>query len=383
MTYNPVTDFLGIWRATGGNVVKGEMPALDLIIAALARAGIVSVSVSATQPVANQSTTAWLQAAVPSYSAEGAFRLWDKVTTSYLAATPGLFLQFLDASAGQNGVSWWTAAGGAPLNTVGNNGDYSFRTDAPFGAYGPKALGAWPSTPIPGTTDVITSTSLDNTFGNTQGFIVYRGAALWQALPIGPANAVLASVAGIPAWDTVTGLLDAVFGPTRGSLLYRGAAAWAELPPGAANQILGTGGPGTDPAWVVRTAEFPSGTVMIFQQSAAPTGWTKQTAVNDYGLRVTSGAVGVTAASPFSTIFAQTTVGSTTITTGTMPSHGHGVGGRGNTPIYGDSGGGIGGGGAFGISEAFTISNTGGDGSHAHSVNLSLSYIDVIIASKN
>jgi hypothetical protein len=29
MVYDPATDFLGLWRASGGNVSKMEMPGLD------------------------------------------------------------------------------------------------------------------------------------------------------------------------------------------------------------------------------------------------------------------------------------------------------------------------------------------------------------------
>jgi hypothetical protein len=275
MVYNAATDFLGLWRASGGNVSKMEMPGLDFVISALARAGVITVSVSATAPVANQSITAWLRAAVPSYSAEGAFFLWDKVTTNYLAATPALFLQFLEATAGENGVSWWTSTGGPPLNTVGNNGDFAIRTDSPGGFYGPKVAGAWPVTPIPGTVDTVTSTSLDNAFGATPGQIIRRGAAAWEALAIGAANQLLSVAAGLPEWATLSALMDTLFGTAQGSVMYRDVGAWDALPPGVANQVLASGGPGANPAWAARSAEFPSGTRMLFQQSAAPTGWTK------------------------------------------------------------------------------------------------------------
>jgi hypothetical protein len=39
-----------------------------------------------------------------------------------------------------------------------------------------------------------------------------------------------------------------------------------------------------------RAQEFPSDTLMLFQQTAAPPGWTKQTVHNDKALRVVSGA---------------------------------------------------------------------------------------------
>lgn len=383
MVFNPATDFLALWRNVAGTVSKVEMPGLDYVVAALARAGLITLSVSATAPVVSQSTTAWLKAAVPSYSAEGALFLWDKVTTAYLPATAALLLQMLEASAGQNGVSWWTSAGGPPINTVGNNGDFAVRTDAPNGIYGPKAAGVWPAAPIPGTADVLTSSSLDNTFGTAQGDLITRGPVVWQALPIGPANSLLTSSGVLPQWQTLLTLLDTIFGTVQGSLLFRDAGAWNDLPPGVAGQVLATNGPAANPAWAPRAAEFPSGTVMLFRQTAAPTGWTKDITLNDYGLRVTSGAVGTTPGAAFSTVFAQTSVGNTTISVATMPSHGHAL--LNGAQIFDTvSGGSLGGGGPFGAQgNLVSIGANGGGGAHTHAINLALSYADVIIASKD
>jgi len=387
MAYNPATDFLGLWRNNAGQVSKLEMPGLDYVVAALARAGIITVSVSATAPVANQSTTAWLKAAVPSYSAEGQFFLWDKVTTTYLPATAALFLQLLEATAGESGISWWTTTGGPPSNAVGLNGDYAIRTDAPGGIYGPKAAGAWPANPLPGTTDTLTSTSLDNTFGTAEGAMIYRDALVWEALAVGTPNSILVSNGTIPAWETLSALMDAVFSNAEGAILYRDAALWQALPAGAAGQVLASGGFGAPPAWAPRTAEFPSGTVMIFQQTAAPTGWTKQTVLNDYGLRVTSGTVGTTPGSAFSTVFAQTAVGNTTIDTTQMPSHNHALTNLLGATVLTIAGGaesyGAGGNAHSSLISGLSVNNTGGGLSHTHSVNLSLAYTDVIIASKN
>ena len=378
MVYNPALDFVGLWRSAGGNVSKMELPGLDFVVAALARAGIINLSVSATAPVANQSTTAWLRTAVPSWSAEGSFFLWDKVTTTYLAATPALFFQFLEASAGEASVSWWTSTGGPPANVVGSNGDFAIRLDTPNGIYGPKALGAWPATPIPGTADVLTSASLDNTFGTTPGALITRGPAVWGTVPIGPANNLLVSSGGFPAWGGLSALLDTVFGGVQGSILIREAGAWNDLPPGVAGQVLATGGPGANPAWAPRTAEFAAGTRMVFHQTAAPTGWTKQTVLNDYGLRVVSGAAGTTAGAAFSTVFAQTAVSGHAITVPEMAIHDH---------LYlAPNGSTTTGGGGFPAGGAPVVNTTtaaGGNQAHTHPVTLTLAYTDVIIAQKD
>lgn len=379
MVYDPTKDFLGLWRNVAGNVSKLEMPGLDYVVSALARAGVVTVSVSATAPVANQATTAWLKAAVPSYSAEGALFLWDKLTTTYLAATPTLFLQFLEACANESGISWWTTTGGAPANVIGNNGDYAMRTDTPGGIYGPKAAGAWPATPLPGTTDTITSTALDNTFGTTEGLIIYRGPAVWQALPIGADHTLLMALGNVPTWEVLSSLMDLLFGSSQGSIMYRDVAAWKALAPGVTNNVLTTQGAGANPNWTPKSSEFQSGTSIVFNMSAAPTGWTKQTALNDYGLRVTNGSVGVVAGTPFSTVFAQTVVGNTTISAAQMPSHTHSTDARKTSGAQAVNAVGS----VLSCDAAASNGSAGSDQSHAHSINLTLSYIDVIIATKN
>lgn len=380
MAYDPTKDFVALWRLNAGQVLKAEMPGLDYVVAAFARAGLITLSVGAVAPVVNQPTTAWLQTAVPSNSAEGVLRLWNPATGTYVAATQALYVKMMETAAGQNGVSWWTSIGGPPANIIGNDGDFAVRTDAPNGIYGPKVAGAWPAQPIPGTADVITSVSLDNTFGTAEGDIIVRGPALWGALPIGPAGSIMVSTGLLPVWEALSTLLDAVFGNVQGSILYRDAGLWNDLPPGAAGQILGTNGPAANPLWVPRTAEFPSGTVMLFQQTTAPPGWTKQVAVNDYGLRVVSGTAGVTPGSAFSTVFAQSVVGGHTQTIAEMPSHDHPYTAPGGPQSL--QGGGTFPGSNIGSSSG-TTSPAGLNGSHNHSVNLTLAYVDVIIASKN
>lgn len=380
MTYNPATDLLGLWRNIAGNVSKLEVPGLDYVLSALARAGIISVSVSATAPVANQPVTAWLKTAVPSYSGEGQFFLWDKISATYLAATPGLFLQFLDASATQSGVSWWTTTGGPPANTVGLNGDYAIRTDTPGGVYGPKVGGAWPANPLPGTTNTISSGALDNTFGSTEGLLIYRGPTGWVSLPIGTAFEMLGTDGNAPEWVGLSGFLDGIFTNVQGSILYRAAGNWGSLPPSTANWVLTTNGAGANPNWTPKSSEFSSGCTMIFQQVAAPAGWTKQTTLNDYALRVTAGAVGVTPGTPFSTVFATTAVGNTTLSAAQIPSHTHGFisppSGQPVTSAGGSAGEGV-------VGAGTTDFGTGGNAAHTHSIGLSLSYVDVIIATKN
>jgi hypothetical protein len=126
---------------------------------------------------------------------------------------------------------------------------------------------------------------------------------------------------------------------------------------------------------------FATGTRMAFQQTSAPTGWTKDTtaAINDSMIRLVTGTASSGGSTAFSTWSAGTTVGSYTLATTDIPQHTHNYTYRGGTT----SGGKYSSGWWTGTSTAATDGGTGGGGSHNHSVTRSLKYYDFIIASKN
>jgi len=80
---------------------------------------------------------------------------------------------------------------------------------------------------------------------------------------------------------------------------------------GANGYFLKSNGPGTAPSWAEVAAPveaIPSGSVMIFYQASAPTGWTKQTTHNDKSLRVVSGTGGGSGGSTaFTSVFTSRT----------------------------------------------------------------------------
>ena len=133
---------------------------------------------------------------------------------------------------------------------------------------------------------------------------------------------------------------------------------------------------------------FPSGTDMLFYQTAAPTGWTKNTTagLNDHALRImTSGAWtgGTQGTTAFSTQFAQGFGGENyTLLEADIPSHSHVQNsGTVNLGETGSKGG-------YGIEAGYTTDRnatnvTGGGGAHAHDVNLGVKYLDMIIAAKD
>lgn len=171
-------------------------------------------------------------------------------------------------------------------------------------------------------------------------------------------------------------------------LLGNGTSAVNFVAPGTAGNILQSDGT----TWTSAPAPafFASGTRLLFQQTSAPTGWTKVTTFNDVALRVVSGAASSGGSVAFSTAFASRavtgSVGATTLSTSEIPSHTHTAGttagvqaaGGKQTPTDVRS-----------ISASGNATGaTGGGGSHSHSfsgtsIDLAVQYVDVIIATKD
>lgn len=150
------------------------------------------------------------------------------------------------------------------------------------------------------------------------------------------------------------------------------------------------------------TAAFPAGTKLAFPQASAPTGWTQDTSVNDYAMRIVSGTGGGTGGSvAFTTAFASgLSDGATTLSTSQIPSHGHSL--YGNATSGNSGGNGLATGGTYGVLGSNSsapansyvlnspaagvpyVQNTGGGGSHTHTLpSFAVQYKDFIIATKN
>jgi len=139
---------------------------------------------------------------------------------------------------------------------------------------------------------------------------------------------------------------------------------------------------------------FAAGTRLLFQQTAAPTGWTKDTTHNDKALRVVSGTASSGGVNNFSTVFGQTATAGTALSIDNLPAHHHGINIRnvsGNTPLDGA--------GSFANQVTATelfgfnaagntindvlIANTGSGTAHTHSMDMRVQYLDAIVAVKN
>ena len=168
---------------------------------------------------------------------------------------------------------------------------------------------------------------------------------------------------------------------------------------------------------------FPTGTLMLFQQTAAPTGWTKQTTHNDKALRVVSGTASSGGSSAFSTAMATPSVSgsisgdpsagnlavsisgsisSTTLSISQIPSHSHNVTARAINNVSSDS---VAATSNYYSAQGYGTSSAGGGSGHNHGHNLSgsmtgspsagnlaissataainVQYVDLIIAAKD
>jgi hypothetical protein len=164
------------------------------------------------------------------------------------------------------------------------------------------------------------------------------------------------------------------------------------------------------------TAVFASGTRLAFQQTSAPTGWTKDTTnYNNHTFRVVTGSCSSGGTVDFTTAFASKSVtgsvgtsGATTLSTGQIPNHYHQVFMVSFAGTLGVAMSGGPDGSWYGISDQpennnhystpagsgsslYAANDNGGGGSHTHSggsftgdaINLAVKYVDVIIAAKD
>lgn len=192
-------------------------------------------------------------------------------------------------------------------------------------------------------------------------------------------------------------------------------------------------------AWMLQgagTGAFEAGTRLLFQQTAAPTGWTKDTSQNDKALRVVSGTTGTGGSTPFSTTFSSRGTGFTALLEANLPAHTHTVSGTtgvqnanhthtftgsgvsgaaGSHVVTGLPSGGSGGFGSPGVATgaagsfavgdhthpvtvtgttntesaahahtfSATSSSTGSGAGHNHLMDMTVQYVDVIIATKD
>jgi hypothetical protein len=178
-------------------------------------------------------------------------------------------------------------------------------------------------------------------------------------------------------------------------ILGNGTSNPSFVAPGNSANVLTSNGTTWVSSVVPQPEFFSSGTRMTFNQTAAPTGWTKDTSTDNAGFRLVSGSTSSGGSVDFTTAFSATravtvtsmsgSAGATTLSTPQIPSHSHPSGGANanRTPVYNPGGS---------DADVGTTGNTGGGGAHTHpfsfssgagTVNLAIKYVDLIIAQKN
>jgi hypothetical protein len=245
---------------------------------------------------------------------------------------------------------------------------------------------------------------------------------LTNALPVASGGTGSTSTTFVNLTTNVTGTLPIANGGTNstatataGGIGYGTGTANAYTAAGTTGQALLSNG-ASAPTWG-DVAAFASGTKMLFVQTAAPTGWTKDTVNNNNkALRIVTGTASTGGSVAFTTAFASQTpagsvsvsggsVSATTLSTSQIPSHQHSLGlwrpnvpdvfqggyttpGNRSCPWFGT--GGPSSNPYLGYSE-----NAGGGGSHDHgfttptasfsgtAINLAVQYVDVIVATKD
>lgn len=160
------------------------------------------------------------------------------------------------------------------------------------------------------------------------------------------------------------------------------------------------------------------GSLVTFQQTAAPTSWTKQTTHNNKALRVVTGTATPGGSTAFSSVFASRTpsgtvsvsgsvsvsggsVGNHTLGNGQIPNHSHPVGNQGGATVSALFPGGAAAGVAAGGGGSTGGVNEGSGGAHSHpfsvgsasfsgsgsfagnALDFAVQYVDIIICSKN
>lgn len=154
------------------------------------------------------------------------------------------------------------------------------------------------------------------------------------------------------------------------------------------------------------TGEFAAGTVMLFAQTSAPTGWTKGSTHNDKTLRVVTGTASSGGSTAFTTVFTARSVpttDSTTLSTSQIPAHQHfiastdagntaltasnyvstqanfGATNYANYALYSNTG--------LTAATLGLSSSTGGGTGHTHAVSTTMDfavqYVDVILATRD
>jgi hypothetical protein len=256
-----------------------------------------------------------------------------------------------------------------------------------------------------GTTDVL---------GSTAKFVSITGSASVTSLGSEP-NVVKFVRAAAAAAFTLTHNATSLILPTGANITAAAGDTFIVLSDASGNARVMAYQRASGAALVSAAGDIAAGSVALFRQTSAPTGWTKDTTnYNDHAIRIVTGAASSGGVINLSSVFGYTTTQGHTLTVAETPAHQHGPGtltggtstdgahnheynnqsnnntrdNSGGTPIADDAN----------IAHNTTTEgahdhdvsltagltgSAGGGGSHSHNIDMRAKYVDAIWATKN
>jgi hypothetical protein len=330
------TQFSGAVAYTGGtNIdITGQIIALTGTVAAT-NGGTGTSTVTTGDLLYGSATNTWSKLPVGSayrtlsVNAAGTQVEWNAVALNQSSAVSGT-LGATNGGTGTNNYAIGDTLYSSATNTLSKLAGNTTTTKQYLSQTGTGAVSQAPSWATISAADIGAGT-LPATRGGTDnssyavGDLLYADTttSLARLADVATGNALISGgLSTAPAWGKigltthVSGTLGIANGGTNstatataGGINYGTGTAHAFTAAGTAGQILTSAG-ASPPTWQNNTPAFPSGTRMSFQQTTAPTGWTKDTtaAIDNSALRFVTGAASSGGSVAFTTAFASQAV---------------------------------------------------------------------------
>jgi hypothetical protein len=263
----------------------------------------------------------------------------------------------------------------------------------------------------------IASAGTTNVLGSTSKFVSITGSASITSLGSEP-NVIKFVRAASGATFTLTHNATSLILPTGANITAAAGDNFIAISDASGNARVMAYQRASGAALVSAAGDIPSGSIALFRQTAAPTGWTKDTSnFNNHAIRIVTGAASSGGSLDFSTVFGYTATQNHTLTQANMPNYNLSAGsltGSVGTAITGGSlqvrnlnigstSRNLGTGGGYqnlepndinfdettisltsgAVSFGGTIPSGGSDTAHSHNIDMQVRYVDAIWATKN
>jgi hypothetical protein len=253
----------------------------------------------------------------------------------------------------------------------------------------------------------IASAATTNVTGSTSTFVSITGSASITSLGTEP-NVIKYVRAAAAAAFTLTHNATTLILPTSANITASAGDSFIALSDASGNVRVMAYQRASGAALVVAAGDLVAGTIALFRQTSAPTGWTKDTTnYNDHAIRVVTGTPSSGGVINLSTVFGYTATQGHVITQANLPAidifggtesagtHSHGLNNSSNVIRATGSGKSVGTGSnnwtddtismdsAGAHSHDVTVDLGGSGTAHTHSIDMRAKYVDAIWATKN